>query len=94
LSTRSIVKKNRCIPQTSQDKAVATNYHSRQTSWKNQNLENFNVFFGAGFIENFKVVFGFFRRFKLKGKTREEFCPTPFPCGTEFWRKEWTSGNA
>jgi hypothetical protein len=46
LSTRSIVKKNRRKPQTSQDKAVATNYHSRQTSGKNQNPEYFDVFFG------------------------------------------------
>jgi hypothetical protein len=52
LSTRSIVKKNRRKPQTSQDKAVATNYHSRQTSGKNQNREFFDVFL-AGFIENF-----------------------------------------
>jgi hypothetical protein len=53
LSTRSIVKKNRRKPQTSQDKAVATNYHSPQTSGKNQNREYFDVFL-AGFIENFK----------------------------------------
>jgi hypothetical protein len=45
LSTRSIVKKNRRKPQPSQDKAVATNNHSRQTSGKNQNLEFFTVFF-------------------------------------------------
>jgi hypothetical protein len=54
LSTRSIVKKKRRKPQTSQDKAVATNYHGRQASGKNQNRENFTVFFGAGFLENFK----------------------------------------
>jgi hypothetical protein len=54
LSTRSIVKKKRRKPQTSQDKAVATNYHSRQTSGKNQNPEYFTVFFRAGFLENFK----------------------------------------
>jgi hypothetical protein len=64
LSTRSIVKKNRRKPQTSQDKAVATNYHSRQTSGKTKTV-NFSLFFsarrrqgfgapGAGFIENFK----------------------------------------
>jgi hypothetical protein len=46
-STRSIVKKKRRKPQTSQDKAVATNYHSRQTSGKNQNHEFFAVFFGG-----------------------------------------------
>jgi hypothetical protein len=46
LSTRSIVKKKRRKPQISQDKAVATNYHSRQTSGKNQNREFFDVFFG------------------------------------------------
>jgi hypothetical protein len=53
LSTRSIVKKKRRKPQTSQDKAVATNYHSRQTSGKNQNREYF-TFFWTGFLENFK----------------------------------------
>jgi hypothetical protein len=45
LSTRSIVKKKRRKSQTSQDKAVATNYHSHQTSGKNQNREIFTVFF-------------------------------------------------
>jgi len=64
LSTRSIVKKKRRKSQTSQDKAVATNYHSRQTSGKNQNPEYFTVFLGCrrqgfgaprmGFLENFK----------------------------------------
>ena len=48
LSTRSIVKKKRRKPQTSQDKAVATNYHSRQTSGKNQN-RNISLFFLDGF---------------------------------------------
>jgi hypothetical protein len=47
LSTRNNVKKKRRKPQTSQDKAVATNYHSRQTSGKNQNREYFTVFFGG-----------------------------------------------
>jgi hypothetical protein len=64
LSTRSIVKKKRRKPQTSQDKALATNYHSRQASGKNQNREIFDVFFArrrqgfgatrAGCLENFK----------------------------------------
>jgi hypothetical protein len=53
LSTRSIVKKKRRKPQISQDKAVATNYHSRQTSGKNQNHEFFPVFL-EGLFENFK----------------------------------------
>jgi hypothetical protein len=47
LSTRSIVKKKRCKPQTSQHQAVATKYNSRQTSGKNQNPEYFTVFFGG-----------------------------------------------
>jgi len=59
LSTRSIVKKKRRKPQTSQDKAVATNYHSRQASGKNRNREYFDVFL-AGFIENFKDGFRIF----------------------------------
>ena len=45
VSTRSIVKKKRRKPQTSQDKAVATNYHSRQTSGKNQSREFFTIHF-------------------------------------------------
>jgi hypothetical protein len=59
-STRSIVKKKRRKSQTSQDKAVATNYHSRQTSGKNQNREYFTVFFpgiiwfNSSCLENFK----------------------------------------
>jgi hypothetical protein len=51
LSTIDIVKKKRRKPQTSQDKAVATSYHSRPTSGKNQNREYFTVFL-AGFLEN------------------------------------------
>jgi hypothetical protein len=45
LSRISIVKKNRRKPQTSQDKAVATNYHNRQTSGKNPNREYFTIHF-------------------------------------------------
>jgi hypothetical protein len=48
LSTRSIVKKKRRKSQTSQDKAVATNYHSRQTQGKTKTL-NISLFFGDGF---------------------------------------------
>jgi hypothetical protein len=54
LSRRSIVKKRRRKSQTSQNKAVATNYHSRQASGKNQNPEFFTVFLGTVFFENFK----------------------------------------
>jgi hypothetical protein len=52
LSTRSIVKKKRRKPQTSQDKAVATNYHSRQTSGKNQSREFFTIHF-HNFFRNY-----------------------------------------
>ncbi len=48
-SRKNIVKKKRRKSQTSQDKAVATNYHSHQTSGKNQNREYFTVFFGRVF---------------------------------------------
>jgi hypothetical protein len=47
LSRKNIVKKKRRKSQISQDKAVATNYHSHQTPGKNQNSEYFNVFFGG-----------------------------------------------
>jgi hypothetical protein len=78
LSTRSIVKKKRRKPQTSQDKAVATNYHSRQASGKNHNRENFAVFsarrrqgfgatraiwFNASCLEKFKNAFQTERQF-------------------------------
>jgi hypothetical protein len=45
LSTRSIVKKKRRKPQTSQHQPVATNNHSRQTSGKNQYHEYFTIHF-------------------------------------------------
>jgi hypothetical protein len=45
LSTGNIVKKKRRKAQTSQDKTVATNYHSRQTSGKNQSREFFTIHF-------------------------------------------------
>jgi hypothetical protein len=77
LSTKNIVKKKRRKPQTSHDKAVATNQNSHQTSGKNQNREYFTVFLG-GFSREFqRWTSDFSRRFKLKGITREEFCPTP-----------------
>jgi hypothetical protein len=54
LSIRNIVKKNRRKSQTSQDKAVATNYHSHQTSGKNKTA-NFSLFFsGQIALEKFK----------------------------------------
>src|SRR5208282_817365 len=59
VSTRSIVKKKRRKPQTSQDKAVATNYHIRQTSGKNQNREFFTIHF-HDFFHNFKDGFRIF----------------------------------
>jgi hypothetical protein len=48
--TQMIVNKKHCQEkrrksQTSKDKALATNYHSRQTSGKNQNREYFTVRF-------------------------------------------------
>jgi hypothetical protein len=65
LSTKNIVKIKRRKSQTSQDKAVATNQDSHQTSGKNQNREYFTIhfhnffhcFLGNGFnancLENF-----------------------------------------
>jgi hypothetical protein len=46
---KNIVKKKRRKSQTSQDKAVATNQNSHQTSGKNLNREYFTVFFGGVF---------------------------------------------
>jgi hypothetical protein len=60
VSIRSIVKKKRRKPQTSQDKAVATNDHSGQTSGKNQNREFFTVFSRRVVLRILKVGFGFF----------------------------------
>jgi hypothetical protein len=55
LSTRSIVKKKRRKPQTSQDKAVATNHPRHQTSGKNQNREYFTGFCQPACLEKIKA---------------------------------------
>jgi hypothetical protein len=68
LSTRSIVKKNRRKPQTSQDKAVATNYHSHPASGKNQNREYFDVFFGRVSLRISKMDSGFFPALQNEGQ--------------------------
>jgi hypothetical protein len=74
LSTRSIVKKNRRKPQTSQDKAVATNYHSHQASGENQIREYFPVFwaikFNASCLEKFKNIPESFRGPGLQNERR------------------------
>jgi hypothetical protein len=92
LSTQNIVKKKQRKSQTSQDKAVATNYHSRQTSGKNQNREYFTVFFGAFLLRNLQYgsckACGV-RDCKMKGKTREEFCPTHAPRNCSFQQLPW-----
>jgi hypothetical protein len=64
LSTRSIVKEKWRKPQLSQDQAVATYYHSRQRSGKNQNREYFTVFLGRVFPGISKMDFGFFPAFQ------------------------------
>jgi len=74
LSTRSIVKKigasrkHHKIRQLQQ--IITTVRHQGKTK-----TVNISLFFWTGFIENFKDGLRFFRRFKMNGKSREEFFP-------------------